>query len=84
MTVWSIFVLNSNNDLEVIVIDSEDTFSSLRSKVSSVIGVSFNDLLLVGEEEYNCNFNAKKLSSIPGLKDGCTLYVVYLVRGGKY
>jgi hypothetical protein len=85
MTVWTIFVHNyENNNLEVIEIDSEDTFSSLRSKVSSAMGVSFNDLVLTGKEEYNYNFNAKKLSSIPGLYNECALYAVYSVGGGKY
>lgn len=86
MVLWTIFV-QSFEDLdrvEAIEIDSEDTVSSLRSKVSQKFGVNYNDLVLTGKEEYNYSFNSRRLSSIYGISDNCSLYAVYSVGGGKY
>jgi len=83
MVLWQIFVHNyETNDIEVIEIDNNETFSTLRTKVSNAMNVPFNDLLITGREEYNGSFNSKKLSEIPGISDGCGLYAVYSVGGG--
>ena len=69
--------------LETFEIDNGETFASFRTKVSKVMNVPFNDLLLAAGEEYNGSFNSKKISEISSISNGMTLFAVYQVGGGK-
>ena len=84
MVLWTIFVLpTEEQDIKEVVIDSEKTFGEFRRIVSSMINVNSNDLIFVGAQEYNYNFNSKKLKDISGIYDQVTLYAGYQVGGGK-
>ena len=45
MVLWTIYVLpTEESEVKAIEIDSEQTFSAFRTKVSNTINVNFNDL----------------------------------------
>ena len=84
MVLLTIYVLRFDAiSLEMFEIDSGETFASFRSKVSKVMNVPFNDLLLAAGEEYNGSFNSKKISEISSISNGMTLFAVYKVGVGK-
>jgi len=82
MTLWTIYIHAADGKLHEVEIDSEKTFGEFRRKVSDIINIRSNDLVLVGAQEYNYNFNSEKISNI--INDEITLYAVYQVGGGKY
>ena len=84
MVLWTIYVQGTDGDVKEIEIDNCQTFRELRKQVSLLVGINFNDLLLVGKYEYNYDFNSKILKEIDGLSDECSLYVVFSVMGGIY
>ena len=84
MTIWTLFVQSTSGDLYDILIDNNKTFSELRSKASEMVNIPFNDLVLIGNVEYDKNYNSKKLCDIGyPLQDGYTFFAVVKVNGGN-
>jgi len=84
MVLWTIYVLPTEEaNVKEISIDNEKTFGEFRRIVSSQLGINVNDLLLTAQQEYNAQYNYRKMKDIPGIWDQCTLYAVYQVGGGK-
>ena len=81
MVLWTIYI-QYDQDLLDIEIDNEKTFGELRKIVSEKINIPYNDLLLVGNEEYGAKYNCIKLKEINGLCDQMTFFVVCQVNGG--
>ena len=84
MVLWTIFICTFDNEIYTIEIDNEKTFEEFRIMVSKEIGLPYEDLLLVGKDEYDNRYNSKKLKEIDGLYDNATLYAVLLVKGGGW
>ena len=81
MVLWTIYVCGFKaNDIYVIEIDNSETFSALRTKVSKLMNVPFNDVMITGKEEYDGRFNSKKLSEISGISDDCSLYAMVILK----
>ena len=84
MVLWTIYVLPTEEaDIKEIKIDNEKTFGEFRRMVSSQVGINSNDLVLTAQQEYDAQYNSKKMKDIPGIWDQCTLYAVYQVGGGN-
>lgn len=84
MVLWTIFVVPpEESEIKEIQIDSNQTFGVFRSKAAIALNINFNDLLLVGKEEYNSSYNSKKMCEVNGVYDICTLYAVIQVGAGK-
>ena len=83
MVLWTIYVQSmENDDIEIFTIDNEKTFGEFRKLVSVKLGIYYADLVLCGKEDYDSKYNSKKLYSINGISDGCTLFAVLEVGGG--
>ena len=83
MDEWCIYVhtIDRSQILEF-YIDSQKTFLEFRKMVAPRVGLSYADLVLVGRAEFNYAYNSKKLTEIPGLCDGYTLYATLKIGGG--
>ena len=85
MVLWTIFIITyEDNEIYTIEIDNEKTFKEFRIMVSKEIGLPYEDLLLVGKDEYDNRYNSKKLKEIDGLYDNATLSAVMQVGGGGW
>lgn len=83
MDSWTIYIHSNDGNIHEVEIDKNQTFGEFRKKVSEKIDVNSNDLLLVGESDYNYDYNSKRMCDISGIYDQITLYAVYQVGGGK-
>ena len=81
--VWTIFVQSTDGELFDILIDENKTFSDFRSKASEKVNIPFNDLVFIGDVEYDKSYNSKKLCDIGyPFRDGYTLYAALKINGG--
>ena len=83
MVLWTIYIQSYQDLLDIeIEIDNEKTFGELKKIVSEKMNIPYNDLLLVGKEEYGAKYNRIKLKEINGLCDQMTFIAAYQAGGG--
>lgn len=90
MTIWKLYVeSNTDDDLEIIEIDSNCTFLEFRKKVANALGLKWEDLVLAAKHEYDKSYNSKTLEQMHqsepyDIKNGSSFYTIISINGGTF
>ena len=80
---WTIYVQDYEKPNEIFDIEiyNNQTFLELRNEVSKKMKCNVNELMLVGNIEYDYKYNSEQIKDIDGLYNEMTLYGVIQLLG---
>ena len=79
---WTIYVTDLGTcEIFEIIIYNNQTFLELKNKVSKVIDIDANDLILASNKEYDYKYNSEQIKDIDGFYNEMTLFSVFKIGG---